>query len=81
MTENVAHPAGQRPPLAEESAELLTTREVAKLLRIDPSTVARWRAQGQGPRWIRVALRTVRYRRSDVDRFLADRIRTSTAAA
>jgi len=30
---------------------LLTSREVAALLRISPSTLSRWRDQGSGPAW------------------------------
>jgi len=45
--------------------EMLTTREVAAYLRLDPLTIYRWRKRNHGPRWIRDG-RFIRYRRSDV---------------
>ena len=44
--------------------ELLTTREVAKLLRVNASTVYRWRQDGI-LRGIKVG-KTVRFRRAEV---------------
>lgn len=29
---------------------LLTSKEVAQMVRVDPSTLSRWRARGTGPR-------------------------------
>lgn len=34
--------------------KFLTTQEVAKLFRVDPSTVRRWRLDGVGPRFVQV---------------------------
>lgn len=31
---------------------LLTSAEVAALLRVSPSTLSRWRDRGEGPAWI-----------------------------
>lgn len=44
----------------------LTTREVADMLKVAPSTVCRWRSSGKGPRVIWVSEACPRYRRSDV---------------
>lgn len=49
---------------------LLTPKEVADRLKIDPVTLRVWRNRGQGPKSMRLGYRTVRYRNSDVDAWL-----------
>lgn len=72
-----ASPADATPPRSEPSAALRTSRlwtteEVARLLRIDPSTVRRWRAERppQGPPFIRLSGRVVLYDAADVQDWL-----------
>jgi hypothetical protein len=56
--------------------ELLTTAEVAKVLRISASSVAKWRYNGGGPAYLRVGpAKKIVYRKSDVMEFL-ERVRT-----
>jgi hypothetical protein len=45
---------------------LMTTTEVAALLRVDPSTLSKWRSCGQGPRATWLTPSTPRYARSGV---------------
>ncbi len=45
--------------------ELLTTKEMAKMVGIAPETACRWRLRGDGPRWVQQG-RWVRYRVEDV---------------
>jgi excisionase family DNA binding protein len=52
--------------------QLLTGRELAERARVSERTVERWRHDGVGPQPIRLGHRTVRYRRSDVERFTGD---------
>lgn len=52
--------------------ELITIKELAVMVRVSVQTVYRWRAEGSGPRSI-VAGRSVRYRASDVRRWLDGR--------
>jgi predicted DNA-binding transcriptional regulator AlpA len=56
-------------------SELMTTEEVAQLLGVDPSSVRRWRTATprHGPAFIRLSERIVKYRREDVERWLASR--------
>jgi hypothetical protein len=46
---------------------------------ISPRTAQRWRASGEGPRWVRLGRRRVIYRRADVESWLADRTYSSRA--
>lgn len=56
----------------------LTPRELAELVRTSPRTVEGWRHRGTGPAFIRAAGRVL-YDRADVDAWLAENRRTSTA--
>ena len=56
---------------AKLAADLLTPRETAKLLGIRWETLCRWRKRNQGPPFIKAGQRYVRYRRADVERWLA----------
>ena len=50
---------------------LLTAKEVAEILAVEQSTLAQWRYRRVGPPWIRYGHRFVRYRREEVDAWLA----------
>jgi len=51
--------------------EMLDTRAAAEFLGIAPKTLENWRWMGQdGPRWVRIGRRTVRYRKSDLVDYL-----------
>ena len=61
--------------------ELITTDEAAKVLDVHPATLNTWRmTEGRGPRYLKVGQRNVRYRRSDLDRWLKAQERTGTRA-
>jgi excisionase family DNA binding protein len=50
---------------------LLSTEEVAELLRVSPQTVAQWRRKGYGPPFIQERPRAqVLYHREEIDRWL-----------
>lgn len=54
---------------------LLTREEAAKLLGLEPHTLACWRSAGRGPTPIKFGSgrsAAVRYRRSEIERWLAD---------
>lgn len=50
---------------------LLEIREVAAYLKVSPPALEKWRLTGKGPAFIRIG-RLIRYRRSDLDRWLAE---------
>ncbi|HLI18304.1 MAG TPA: helix-turn-helix domain-containing protein [Rhodanobacteraceae bacterium] len=63
------HPA--TPPAAKAAAGyLLTDSEVAALLGASLQTVRNWRWRGEGPRWVTLGKRMVRYRPADVQAFI-----------
>ncbi|MCZ4102284.1 helix-turn-helix transcriptional regulator [Streptomyces sp. H39-C1] len=70
----------RRPRHDEPSPGLLadgwyTTGEIARLLRVDASSVRRWRTARppQGPPFVRLSERVVMYGAADVERWLAGR--------
>lgn len=52
--------------------QFLTSGEVAKLFRVDPSTLSRWRKAGKGPKPTQITAKTVRYRRDEVLKYLEE---------
>ncbi|GLZ02436.1 hypothetical protein Acsp02_96870 [Actinoplanes sp. NBRC 103695] len=63
-------------------AELITTEELARMLRVDPSSVRRWRTARpiQGPPFIALSERVIMYAIEDVRAWLASRRVTPEAA-
>jgi excisionase family DNA binding protein len=51
------------------SSELMTRKQVAALFQVDPQTVIRLEASGSLPA-IRLGAGSVRYKRSDVEKFI-----------
>ena len=49
---------------------LLTTRQVAEWLGVGHQTLERWRGRGEGPPFVRLPGRAVRYRGEDVQAFV-----------
>lgn len=55
-------------------APTLNTRAAAKYLSVSEAGMNRWRQRGGGPVYLRLGTRTVRYRVTDLDAFLASRV-------
>lgn len=60
--------------------QLWDDERTGTFLDVPVGTLANWRYQGRGPRFVKVG-RHVRYRRSDVEAWLERNARESTAAA
>jgi excisionase family DNA binding protein len=60
------------------ASRLLDEHAVAAWLSISVRTLRNWRVQGGQIPFIRVGKKAVRYRSSDVEAWLASRVRTST---
>lgn len=72
--EDDAPPRSPAPPRSEQSSDfLLTTDELADELRVPKQTIYHWRKQGGGPPALRIG-RGLRYRRGDVDEWLASQV-------
>ena len=69
-------------PTGLQMPALLSTKEVAHLLRVDASSVRRWRTEQppQGPPFIRLSERVVLYDAADVREWLNEH-RSSTRTA
>lgn len=63
----------------ENPARLLTTDQAASYLSFERRTLEGWRHRGGGPPFVRVSARGVRYRRSDLDGWIGERLRMSTS--
>lgn len=53
---------------------LLTPGEVAQITGLSIETLAQWRSQRRGIPFVKVSRNCVRYRQSDLDRWLEERI-------
>jgi predicted DNA-binding transcriptional regulator AlpA len=52
---------------------LIPEQEIAAAIGVKPQTLSAWRNQGEGPRFVKVG-KLVRYRTSDINRWLATRL-------
>ena len=57
---------------------LITETEAAEFLNFSISTLRNWRVKGQGPEFIKVSQRTVRYRRRELNAW-SERLRRSNS--
>ena len=57
----------------DDSEQLIGAAEVALRYGIEPRTLADWRRRGIGPAPVRLTSRLIRYRRRDVEQWLAER--------
>lgn len=58
---------------------LMSPADAAAVLGVAEQTLAHWRARGSGPRFFALSARCVRYRQEDLEAWLAERARASTA--
>lgn len=58
---------------------LLTSNEVAAIIRIEPGTLYTWRTLGKGPKFFKVG-HHVKYRQEDVDLWLAAQVPCASTA-
>ena len=60
-------------------SQLLSEKETASELGFSVRTLQAWRVRGGGPSFVKVSARCVRYRQSDLDSWVEERIRRSTS--
>ena len=59
---------------SERREPLLTTLEIAKLLKVSPRCLSNWRHRGGGPKFLRLSNSAVRYRFRDIEDWLEARL-------
>ena len=59
---------------------LYDTQQAATFFGLAPGTLRKWRLNGRGPGFVRLG-RSVRYRKAELEDFMATRLFSSTAAA
>ena len=64
-------PTKTKSPHEARPTDLLDIREAGELLCLKPATLRRWTFTRRIP-FVRLGLRAVRFRRSDLERFIAD---------
>ena len=68
--------------MSQEERQLLREDEAAQFCDVSPRSLQRWRWAGNGPRFIRLGgtrRGAVRYRRSDLERYLEERTINTTS--
>jgi excisionase family DNA binding protein len=60
----------QDPRTETPTDDLLSPREAARLLGVQPRTLRAWRRDGREIPFVRLSCRCIRYRRRDVERFI-----------
>ncbi|MGL3709339.1 helix-turn-helix transcriptional regulator [Leptospirillum ferriphilum] len=64
-----------------ELKKVLPPNEAGEYLGISPLTLANWRVVGKGPLFVRLSPRKIGYRISDLDKWLSERVFSSTTEA
>jgi hypothetical protein len=62
------------------SGTLLTPSQAADILAVKVNVLERWRSTGEGPRFVRLSRKSIRYRAVDLSAFVEGRVVASTAA-
>jgi hypothetical protein len=83
-TESVQTAAENAPPATPKTTTagdgtLLTPAEAASLLSVTEKVLERWRSTGDGPTYVRLTRKTIRYRTSDINAFISGNVRANTA--
>jgi predicted DNA-binding transcriptional regulator AlpA len=53
--------------------QMLNTKEAAALMAVSPATLRNWRCSRQGPPFVRITRRCVKYDEREIQRYLAER--------
>lgn len=54
--------------------KLLTTREVSALIGVPAGTLQNLRWRGEGPKYVKVSRRSVRYRDTDLEQWISEHV-------
>ncbi|MFC1530068.1 helix-turn-helix transcriptional regulator [Gemmatimonadota bacterium] len=59
---------------------LLSESQAAERLGFTPRFLQARRYRGNGPKYVRISARAIRYRLSDLEEWVAERVKTSTSS-
>lgn len=74
----------QGKPIAQSLSpfpDLLTPTETAKLLSVELNTLQKWRTLSQGPPYIKLSNKCIRYRRADIEEYIEANTKNAGAKA
>ena len=63
----------------QRPAALLTENDAAAYLKLTARALQAWRYRGDGPQYVRISARAIRYRPEDLESWIEERLRTSTS--
>lgn len=64
---------------AIQTSQLVDEREAASILCYSVRALQNWRHRGGGPDFVKVSARSIRYRRADLEKWIADRTVSNTS--
>jgi predicted DNA-binding transcriptional regulator AlpA len=66
--------------MASEQQNAFNEREAAKYLGVSGAVLRFWRSEGRGPRHFKAGEKLIRYRKSDLDSWIEERLSEPTPA-
>jgi predicted DNA-binding transcriptional regulator AlpA len=60
--------------------QVMTQKELADMLKVSVEQLRLWRVRGFGPPMFRVGLQAIRYRRSEVERWITEQEQSAASA-
>lgn len=66
-------------PIMSDPNQLMDERQAADVLCYSVRALQNWRHRGGGPDFVKVSARSVRYRRADLDKWVAERTVSKTS--
>jgi predicted DNA-binding transcriptional regulator AlpA len=72
-------PAPEPEPAVVQPSRLFTPKQAAGLLQVSEFTLERWRRTGDGPPYVRLSARAIRYREVELTAFIEARVTRHTA--
>jgi len=64
---------------SQDLDNLYTEPQAAHFLNFTPRCLQAWRQRGEGPKFVRVSSRAIRYRKIDLDNWIKERLKSSTS--
>ena len=79
MATSHEHKESYTNPLEVDPERLITETEAAAFLGVTRRALQQWRLNGNGPKYVKISQRCVRYRRVELIKWSEDRLQSSTS--